>query len=46
MVKKSMDLLELLRKRGMDQDDCKVSELDRRGGRWSALGGRRKSWCQ
>ena len=26
------------------QDDCKVSELDRRGGRWSALGGRRKSW--
>ena len=26
------------------QDDCKVSELDRRAGRWSALGGRRKSW--
>ena len=26
------------------QDDCKVSELDRSGGRWSALGGRRKSW--
>ena len=26
------------------QDDCKVSELDRRGGRWSGLGGRRKSW--
>ena len=26
------------------QDDCKVSELDRRGVRWSALGGRRKSW--
>ena len=25
------------------QDDCKVSELDRRGGRWSGLGGRRKS---
>ena len=29
---------------GRMQDDCKVSELDRRGGRWSALGGRRKSW--
>ena len=28
----------------LGQDDCKVSELDRRGGRWSALGGRRKSW--
>ena len=30
--------------RDFDQDDCKVRELDRRGGRWSALGGRRKSW--
>ena len=30
-------------KRDYDQDDCKVSELDRRGGRWSGLGGRRKS---
>ena len=29
---------------GSPQDDCKVSELDRRAGRWSALGGRRKSW--
>ena len=26
------------------QDYCKVRKLDRRGGRWSALGGRRKSW--
>ena len=26
------------------QDDCKVRRLDRRGGRWSALGGRRRSW--
>ena len=30
--------------RECSQDDCKVSELDRRGGRWSGLGGRRKSW--
>ena len=26
------------------QDDCKVRRLDRRGGRWSALGGRRSFW--
>ena len=26
------------------QDDCKVRRLDRRGGRWSASGGRRRSW--
>ena len=26
------------------QDDCKVREFVRRGGRWSVLGGRRSSW--
>ena len=26
------------------QDDCKVREFVRRGGRWSVLSGRRKSW--
>ena len=30
--------------RGYPQDDCKVRRLDRRDGRWSALGGRRRSW--
>ena len=26
------------------QDDCKVRKLVSRGGRWSALGGRHRSW--
>ena len=37
-------VFEIASNHGKKQDDCKVSELDRRGGRWSALGGRRKSW--
>ena len=28
----------------LSQDDCKVRRLDRRGGRWSVLGGRHRSW--
>ena len=28
----------------LTQDDCKVRRLDRRGGRWSVLGGRHRSW--
>ena len=37
-------LLECNRVLGVQQDDCKVRKLVSRGGRWSALGGRHRSW--